>query len=338
MEFRESEPLAPRTTFRLGGPAAFFMEIESEAGAREAIGFSRAHGRPLRILGGGSNLLVPDEGVDAVVARMDTQGIEFADEDGAVRLIAGAGEGWNEVVNAAALRGLWGIENLAGIPGTIGGAAVQNIGAYGMELSDAFAYADVIDGTTGEAKRMSREDAAFAYRDSRFKKDRSLIIMRVALALSPAGAPRISYADLARASQRGVSLETPEEIACAVRGIRAQKFPDLHLEGTAGSFFKNPVISPARAEALLARYPELPTFPQALGGVKVSLAWLLDHALSLRGFSKGAARLFERQPLVIVAGEGAGARDVEALALLVEARVRDALGIELEREVETFRV
>lgn len=337
MEFRESEPLAPRTTFRLGGFAAFFVEIEGEEEAREAIAFSQKHGRPLRVLGGGSNLLVPDEGVDAVVARMSARGIEFAEQNGAVVLTAGAGESWDEVVNAAALRGLWGLENLAGIPGTMGGAAVQNIGAYGAELSEVFAYADVLDASTGEAKRITREDAVFGYRDSRFKKDRSLIILRVALTLSTRATPRLSYADLVRAGEQGTPLGSPGEIAGAVRGIRAQKFPDLHLEGTAGSFFKNPVISPARAEALLARYPELPTFPQALGGVKVSLAWLLDHALSLRGFSKGAARLFERQPLVIVAGEGAGARDVEALALLVEARVRDALGIELEREVETFR-
>ncbi len=335
MEFRESEPLTPRTTFRIGGPAAFFVEVRDEADARDALAFASARGRALRALGGGSNLLVPDEGVDAVVARMDVRGIEFVEEGGATHLIAGAGEAWDDIVRAASARGLWGIENLAGIPGTAGGAAVQNIGAYGAELKDVFAYADVIERATGKSARLSLADAAFGYRESRFKRDRSLLIMRVALALSTTGAPRLEYADLARALESGVPLSTPAEVGEAVRAIRARKFPDLAVEGTAGSFFKNPVIPAEQADALARRYPELPAYPQA-GRTKISLAWLLDRALSLKGFSVGAARLFENQPLVIVAGAGARMRDVDLLAREVEARVHEAFGIALEREVETF--
>jgi UDP-N-acetylmuramate dehydrogenase len=335
-EVRENVILAPYTSFHIGGPAAFFVSCSDEAGMREAAAFARARQLPLRILGAGTNILVPDEGVRAVVLHMRIQGITFAEEDGATTLVAGAGEAWDAVVDAAAARGESGIENLAGIPGTVGGAVVQNIGAYGAELSSAFLYADVYDAAADTVLRVPRDAAAFAYRDSVFKQRPCWSIVRAAFRVARGNALRTGYADLVRAAERGVPLDTPAAVASAVRGVRRGKFPNPALLGTAGSFFKNPLLTPAAAEALSKKYPELPLFPQDDGRVKVPLAWILDRVLSLKGFRKGSTRAFEMQPLVLVAEQGASARDVMLLAREITEHVFTATGIEIEREVEIF--
>ena len=337
MIVRSGIPLAPHTTFHIGGPARVFIEADTEEDIRAALGIAKRRALPLYPLGAGSNVLVKDEGVEGVVLKVALRDIVFeSGNDGFYLLIAEAGAKWDDVVDAAVSRGLSGIENLAGIPGTVGGATVQNIGAYGAELADVFEYADSIDTTTGALVRITRAESAFAYRSSFFKESRAHVIVRVALRLTTLGTPRVGYPDLARAREAGTPLSTPPEIAAAVRAIRSQKLPDPSEEGTAGSFFKNPVISDASVATLRARYPEMPVFPQGDGMAKVSLAWLLDRALSLKGYAMGSVRLYERQPLVIVAREGATASQVDALAQEVARRVVDATGIVLEREVETF--
>lgn len=336
MKLEEYVPLAPLTTLGVGGEARFFIEAHSEKDIEEAAAYARERRLPLFPLGGGSNLLVPDEGVEGVVVKVAINDVVFEDAGVETLVIAGAGARWEDIVDCAAERGLFGIENLAGIPGTVGGAAVQNIGAYGAELASVFAYADAVDSTTGLSRRVAGNEAAFGYRTSLFKKDRSLIVTRAAFRLRARGTPDISYPDLLRAQAEGVPLSAPSEIAAAVRAIRAKKFPNSAEEGTAGSFFKNPVIPRDLADALAERFPGVPAFPQKGGTVKISLAWLLDHALSLKGFSKGAARLYEKHPLVIVARTRARAEDVDALAHEVSARVFAETGISIEREVETF--
>ncbi|MDE1919654.1 MAG: UDP-N-acetylmuramate dehydrogenase [Patescibacteria group bacterium] len=336
MKFGEHVPLAPLTTLGVGGKARFFIEAHSEEDVKAAIARARECGLPVLPLGGGSNLLVPDAGVDGVVVKVMMRDIACEEGGAETLLVAGAGASWETVVDTATSRGLFGIENLAGIPGTIGGAAVQNIGAYGAELAGVFAYADTVDAATGSSRRIARDEAAFGYRTSFFKNNRSHIVTRVALRLSTHASPNISYPDLLRAQEEGVSLTAPVDIAKAVRAIRARKFPKQAEEGSAGSFFKNPVISRELASALAERFPGMPQFPQPDGTVKVSLAWLLDRALSLKGFSKGNARLYEKHPLVIVARAGARAADIDALAKEVAELVRSATGIAIEREVETF--
>ena len=336
MRIEEYVSLASLTTFHIGGEARFFIEAHTEKDIEAAIVHAREHSLPLYPLGGGSNVLVPDAGVEGVVLKIALGDIVFEDESTDTLLIVGAGARWEDVVDAAAARGLFGIENLAGIPGTIGGAAVQNIGAYGAEFADTFAYVDVIDSATGGARRVERAEAAFAYRTSFFKAHRELIIMRVALRLVKSAMPNVAYPDLVRVQAAGAPLATPSEIACAIRAIRAAKFPQQSEEGTAGSFFKNPVISRERADELAKRFPEVPQFVQKDGAVKIPLAWLLDHALALKGFAKGAVRLYEKQPLVIVARAGARAEEVDAFARDVAERVFAATGITIEREVETF--
>lgn len=336
MEVRTDVPLAPFTTFHIGGPARYFLEVTSEEELLEGIAYARKHALSLFILGAGSNILVNNDGFNGVVLHMRMQSVRIEEANGQNILIADAGARWDDAVDAACVRGLFGIENLAGIPGTVGGALVQNIGAYGAELSSTFLYADIIDAKTGSARRITREEASFAYRTSVCKTHPELVIVRVALALSRDGAPDVRYADLARAVEQGVALRTPSDVARAVRDIRSRKFPSAGEGGTAGSFFKNPIIEAGRAAALVERFPELPHYPQDDGRVKVSLAWLLDHALSLKGYAQGPVRLYEKQPLVIVANAGARASDVDALANEIALRVHDAFGIDLEREVETI--
>lgn len=332
MLVRESTLLAPHTSFHIGGPARFFIEVFGDADICEVATFAHERSLSLLPLGGGSNILVPDEGVEAVVAKILIGGLAFADDT----LIAGAGVSWEALVSLAEERELWGVENLAGIPGSVGGALVQNIGAYGAELADTFLWADTFDFLSGQTIRITAANAALGYRSSLYKQQKNLVILRVALRLSLTAKPNLAYADLARVEGEGVPLATPKEIAAAVRAIRAGKFPPGSAGGTAGSFFKNPVVTAEHAAALRVRFPGILQFPQADGRVKLPLAWILDHALGLKGFSMGRAWLYEKQPLVVLAKGGAQASEVDALAQYVAARVYEATGIVIEREVETF--
>ncbi len=336
MTFKKKVTLATHTTFHIGGPADFFIEAHTKEDVLTALAFSREQNLPIFPLGGGSNLLVPDAGVRGIVLKcmMDTITFKSAGED--VLLSAGSGTRWESVVNSATSRNLFGIENLAGIPGTIGGATVQNIGAYGAEFSKTFEYAEVIDSTTGLDMRVSHKEAQYGYRTSIFKQKQNLIVIKVVLRLSANGMPHTTYADFAEEEKSGVLLQTPSEIATAVRTIRARKFSKSKTEGTAGSFFKNPTITKKVADELVKKYPELPQFPQPNGLVKVSLAWILDKVLALKGFEKNGVRLYENHPLIVVAKQGATAANVDTLAQEVAARVHTATGIVLEREVETF--
>ncbi|MHB0865980.1 MAG: UDP-N-acetylmuramate dehydrogenase [Minisyncoccota bacterium] len=336
MKVEENVPLAPFTTFRIGGPAQVFIEAGSEEEILTTLALAREGGLPLYVLGAGSNMLVPDEGVAGVVLRLALREISFETAGDDELLVAGAGTPWEEVVAAAGERSIFGIENLAGIPGTVGGAAVQNIGAYGAELSEVFEYADVIDSTTGKVRRIGRSEAAFAYRSSFFKEHRELIIVRVALRLAKFARVNVGYPDLAQALASGMPLTTPLEVARTVRAIRTTKLPSLAEEGTAGSFFKNPLLSHERAAALASRFPGLPVFPQAGDCTKVSLAWILDHVLALKGHARGRVRLYEKQPLIMVAERDATSAEVDALASEVHDRVCEATSITIEREVETF--
>jgi UDP-N-acetylmuramate dehydrogenase len=338
MNLRERVPLAPLTTFHIGGPARFFVEAHTEEDIHAALREAQQRGLPVIPLGGGSNVVVPDTGVDGLVLKIAMGSLVFHDDRETTLIIVDAGARWDAVVDAALEHNLFGIENLAGIPGTIGGAAVQNIGAYGAELSSVFEYADVIETSTGTTRRIDRSESAFGYRTSFFKKNPIYIIIRVALRLPKHAPLNLTYKDLARVQATGAPLTTPAEIADVVRGIRKEKFPQNTEEGTAGSFFKNPVLSQAQTETLVETYPGLPRFPQHDGSVKISLAWVLDHILSLNGFSLGPARLYEKQPIVIVTRPHALATDVFALAQEIELRVYDALHIRVAHEVEIFDV
>jgi UDP-N-acetylmuramate dehydrogenase len=332
MIVREHVPLSTLTTLRTGGEARYVLEAASPDEVVEALAFARARNLSVVVLGEGSNMLAADEGYAGVVLRLTSNDLRHEEDI----LTADAGVSWEALVQEAATKNLWGLENLAGIPGTVGAAPIQNIGAYGIEAKDVIAFVDALSLADGSLVRLSNEECGFGYRDSRFKRDGMHIIMRVGFSLSVHAAPQLSYPDLVNAQAEGVSLSTPQEIGDAVRAIRTKKFPDLSKFGTAGSFFKNPIVEGAHADELHALYPELPAY-EAVGGVKIPLAYILDKVLNLRGHRSGAAWLYDKQPLVLVLDAGGSAHDVDVLADDVAMRVFDATKIKIEREVRTLK-
>ncbi len=332
---RERIPLSSLTTLRVGGDARFVIECASVNDVREAISFARSSELPWRVLGGGSNVLASDTGYEGVLLLITIPGITTVDEGAYVHLTAGAGVWWDDLVKEASEKGLWGLENLAGIPGTVGAAPVQNIGAYGAETKDTLVSVEVYDSERNEVRTLTNAECAFEYRESKFKHDRSLVIVSVTFRLQKEGVPSVAYKDLAFAAEQGVDLSTPWAIAEAVRTIRSRKFPDITVEGTAGSFFKNPTVSEETFAKLKATYPELPGFPNA-DGIKIPLAFVLDKVLMLRGYTVGPVSLFREQPLVLVASNGATEKDIDTFANEIALRVFEVTGISIEREVQSL--
>ncbi len=335
MTLEEQVSLARLTTFRVGGTAPYVATCKNVEDIQEAVLFAGSIKMPWRVLGAGSNTLAPDDGYSGVIIRIDIPSLTFEAEGDHVRLTAGASVLWEEVVAAALGKELWGIENLAGIPGTAGAAPIQNIGAYGCELEGTLEYVDAYDVQEGRIKRLKNDACAFGYRDSRFKREPHLIITHISLLLALEGKANTSYPDVARIEAQGADLSTPEAVGRAIRDIRSRKFPDMSSVGTAGSFFKNPIISKQEYDILKEHYPDVPGFPYK-ERVKIPLAFILDRILGLKGFSVGGARLFEVQPLVIVVEAGGTACDVETLARTVTERVYEKTNIHIEREVQTL--
>ncbi|MBP9711296.1 MAG: UDP-N-acetylmuramate dehydrogenase [Candidatus Pacebacteria bacterium] len=330
MQIEEHILLGPLTTFQIGGPARFFARVQSVDELKEAFTFAKEKNLKVFILGGGSNVLVDDAGFDGLVVKVELMGVE----EGCTALVAAAGENWDALVAHAVDKNAWGIENLSGIPGTVGGAVVQNIGAYGQALSQTLAWVEVFDTQTSSVERLAKEKLNFGYRGSLFKQEEGrYVVLKAAFDLSPTPAPSVTYKDLAAR----FAGQTPSilDIRHAVLEIRANKFPDLLMEGTAGSFFKNPIVKEEEAKKLQETYPDLPTFAMPeTSGVKVPLAWLFDHALNLRGTNVGGARLFEKQLLVIAAAKKTSSHDVRALAEKVSAEIKNKCNITIEPEVK----
>lgn len=335
MMVREQVPLRELTTFKVGGLARFVCECASLDDIEEAVFFAESHHIPFTVLGEGSNVLARDKQYEGVVIQMRVPDVSYEDQNDAVLVTAGGGVSWDALVRESVEGGLWGLENLAGIPGTVGATPVQNIGAYGAELQSLFVRARVFDAGTKTWTSFDREACQFAYRDSVFKHNRALVIGEVTLKLSRMGAPQLGYSDLRALVQAGKILDTPSAIAENVRRVRSYKFPDLKLHGTAGSFFKNPIIESEVFASLCSRYGAIPSYP-ATGGIKVPLAFILDHILGLRGYREGRVSLFGNQPLVLVADTGATAADIDAFANGIAQRVFEATGISIEREVQTL--
>lgn len=335
MNVRENVSLATLTTLRVGGAARFVIECVTAEDVMEGVRFAKERNLPWGVLGGGSNILAKDEQYEGVILHVRIPGITALESEDSVTLHVGAGVEWDALVQEAATRNLWGLENLAGIPGTVGAAPVQNIGAYGAEVKDTIRSLKVFDTEKEEADVLSAEDCVFGYRDSRFKQDSRFVILSVSFILSRIATPNINYKDLQVAEEKGADLSTPGAIGDMVRLIRARKFPDLSIVGTAGSFFKNPTISTESFSELTKQYEGLPGF-RSKDGVKVPLAFILDHVLNLRGHTVGNVSLFQNQPLVLVAKSGATQKEIDIFANSIATLVYDATGIIIEREVRNF--
>lgn len=331
-------PLAPFNTFGIAATARHFARIESLDALRALREDPLWIDGPRLVVGGGSNLLFTHD-FDGLVVHIATRGHAHLGDDGHAHLVAvEAGENWDAFVRESVRRGWPGLENLALIPGSIGASPVQNIGAYGVELVERFAWLEALDVDSGELLRLDATACAFGYRDSVFKhalRERA-IITRVVFRLPLQWEPRLAYADVA-ARLRALSTDRPSasDVVDVITAIRRDKLPDPAVVGNAGSFFKNPVVDAATWDAIRAVEPDAVGHAQADGRVKLAAAWMIDRCgwrgRSLPG-SNGRAAVHERQALVLVNRGGATGSDVLDLASAVGDSVRARFGVALEPE------
>lgn len=334
LRIQENVSLSSFTTFKTGGVARYFAAITSLSDINTALDFAEQKQVPYFILGSGSNLLAPDNGYPGLLLHITLHGVAYqvVDENSMLVRVA-AGEILDDVIRDTTERGLWGLENLSHIPGTVGATPVQNVGAYGVEVSSCIKTVVVFDCREKCIREFTNEQCQFDYRDSLFKQSgyKHLIIVSVTFILSRIPMPQVAYADLAMRFKQEVITATA--VRSAVIAIRAAKFPDWQEVGTAGSFFKNPIISRAVATSLLERYPGLPTYAVTDTLVKVPLGYILDKICGLRGYQVGLCSLYESQALVLIAKPGSTTNMILAFAEVVAAKVREKTGIEIEREV-----
>ena len=345
MHLLENIPLAPLTTIKVGGMARYFVEAKDTGEVQEAVTFARSRALPLFVLGGGSNLVVADSGWPGLVLKIAVGGIVQRggrEEDGQVIFEAGAGESWDKFVSRAVMARCAGVECLSGIPGSVGGTPVQNVGAYGQEVAETIVSVQVFDLRDGEIRELCREACGFSYRSSIFNTSESgrFIVLGVSYALTPEGKPRIRYADLERHFAGRETTPDLAETREAVRHIRALKGM-LIVAGdpdclSAGSFFKNPVISPEQHEALRKRAAAkgltLPSYPALEKNKKISAAWLVEHSGFAKGYGMGRAGISSKHALAIVNRGAATAAEVIALKDQIQHRVEEIWGIPLETE------
>ena len=347
MLLQENIPLAPLTTIRIGGPARYFVEARNVGEVQEAVSLARSNNLPLFVLGGGSNLLVADAGWPGLALKVAIEGINQVqrtghDDEGKILFDAGAGESWDKFVSQAVMARCAGVECLSGIPGSVGGTPVQNVGAYGEEVSDTIASVQVLDLKDNQVRELCPEACGFSYRASIFNTTERgrFVVLRVTYALTPGGNPRITYADLQRHFEGRETVPNLAETREAVRHIRARKGmlivpgdPDCQ---SAGSFFKNPVLSKDQHKDLqqraAARGLTVPTYPALETRKKVSAAWLVERSGFAKGFGSGRVGISTRHALAIVNRGGATAADVLTLKEQIQHRVEEIWGIRLEPE------
>ena len=332
-------PLAPFTTLGIGGAARWFVRVTRAEEVASAHQWAREQNAPLFVLGGGSNLVIADTGFDGLVAQIAIRGVDVGRGAAETVFRAGAGEPWDDVVAAVVARGLAGLECLSGIPGSVGGTPVQNVGAYGQEVSETIRGLTVFDLAAARLTTLGGDECGFAYRSSRFKREDAgrFVICDVTFGLRP-GPPTLTYPDIAKAladrSSGSVTLQAVRDAVLATRRRKGmvidESDPDTR---SVGSFFMNPVLD-AVAHARLAASSggEAPGFPLADGRVKIPAAWLIERAGVARGHRRGRAGVSSKHPLALVNLGGATAREVLALAVEIKRRVADRFGVCLKPE------
>jgi len=341
---QENIPLAPLTTFQVGGPARYFVDAHSKHEVSEAVAFAFARKLPLFVLGGGSNLLVSDEGWPGLVLKVSLAGVEFEGDLQKMLFHAGAGENWDDLVALAVSKNCGGLECLSGIPGTVGGTPVQNVGAYGQEVSDTITRIHALEIATGKILDMSNGDCGFSYRSSVFNSTRrdQYIVLEVSYRLCRNGDAKIEYADLKKFFAADPEKPTLQQVRDAVRSIRQGKAmliaPGDEDYRSAGSFFKNPIVSMDegdRVQAIAEQHAPgkaMPRYPAADGRVKLAAAWLVEQSGFSKGYSLGPVGISRKHTLAIVNRGGATAKDIVALKDEIEKKVFDIWGISLRPE------
>jgi UDP-N-acetylmuramate dehydrogenase len=345
LDIQRDVPLAPLTTLELGGPAKHFVRADDETTLADALRWAADEGISAAILGGGSNLIVPDEGYDGLVVHMGIGKLEFRDGG---TVVADAGVPWETVVDRAVSRGWAGLECLAGIPGSTGATPIQNVGAYGQEVAEVIAGVRVLRRDTLAFEERGPEDCAFGYRDSLFKREPDrFVVCAVRYALRPNGAGTVRYAELAKSIGAAATLS---DIRRTVLDLRRRKSmvldPDDPNRRSAGSFFLNPIVAAAEAErivekavreGLVGASNEVPRYPAGEGQVKLAAGWLIEQAGITKGMRSGAFGVSTQHALALVHHGGGTTAALLAFADEISTRVRDQFGIDLDREPRLLR-
>ena len=343
--------LQPYNSFGFHAVAKYFVEIneiqELETLIRSDVFKNEKH----LILSGGNNVLFQEDCFDGIVVLINTKGIEVIEENGNdVMVRAQAGEDWPEFVKKMVVMGLYGVENLAHIPGKVGAAPVQNIGAYGMELKDSFLQCEAIELATGKKRAFTKEECRFGYRNSVFKNELKgqYVITSVDFLLHKQAELKLEYGNIkSYLSEHDIEKPTLQQLHDAICAIRDAKLPDVKQIGNAGSFFKNPVISAEQFEALRKDYPNIPHYPDADGMVKVPAGWLIEHCgpstpstgsgtagtASWKGWRDEHVGVYDKQALVLVHYGGGKGHDIVELAHKIQDSVEEKFGIRISPEV-----
>ncbi len=342
MEITENVPLAPLTTLKVGGPARFFVEANTTAEVTDAVAFSRSRNLSLFVLGGGSNVVISDAGWPGLVLKIGITGINHRHGRDEVVFEAGAGEDWDKFVALVVAHNCAGIECLSGIPGSVGGTPVQNVGAYGQEVSQTIESVLALDLRDGQLHELCKEACGFAYRTSIFNTSERgrYVILQVNYVLHHGGDAYIAYADLKRYFAGWSVKPNLADVRDVVRKIRSGK--GMLLEAgdddcrSAGSFFKNPILSEVQYQALKARASaknlQIPSYPALDAQKKVSAAWLVEHSGFARGYANGPVGISSKHSLAIINRGGATASQVLALKDQIQQRVEETWAIHLEPE------
>ena len=342
MFVEQNVPLQPHNSFGIVAKARALVRVRAEADVREVLADPELGSIPKFVLGGGSNIVLTGD-VKPLVLKVEFPGRRVLEEGPrAVVVEAGAGENWHDFVTWTLDQGYPGLENLALIPGTVGASPVQNVGAYGVELQDRFESLDAIDLFTGRIFTLDAAQCAFGYRDSVFKHfaaqegDFGLagraLILRVRFRLPRPWKPVLGYLDLQRKMQEtGERAPSPRQVYDWVCAARTAKLPDPRVIGNAGSFFKNPTVTPEQCQDIIAREPAIVHYPMPDGSVKLAAGWLID-ACGWKGKSVGNAGVYEKQALVLVNRGGATGGEVVTLARAIQTSVYERFGIRLEPE------
>lgn len=338
MEILENIPLSPFTTLGVGGPAKFFSTARSVEDVIAAFAWADSAGEKVFVLGGGSNILVSDAGFDGLVVRIEIAGIEYRDADDKVLVTAGAGEDWDGFVARCVERDLAGVECLSGIPGTVGGTPVQNVGAYGQEVSETIVSVQCFDRAAAVVVDLSNAECSFEYRKSVFntsERDR-YVVLSVSYRLIPGAAPKIAYKELQQKfGGRIPSLMEARETVMAIRREKSMVIdPADPNSRSAGSFFKNPIVNISVADSIAEELglDRIPQFSAGTDDVKIPAAWLIEQAGFEKGFELGNAGISANHSLAIINRGSATSAEIVALKDLIQKTVRDKFGIILQPE------
>jgi UDP-N-acetylmuramate dehydrogenase len=345
LTIHERVPLAPRTTLGLGGPARYFVEAKSPLDLQTALGWAAERDLPAFILGGGSNLVVGDDGFAGLVVQLASTGQAWTETAGGHAVDVQAGEPWDDVVAASVRKGIAGIECLSGIPGHTGSAPVQNIGAYGHEVAEVIRRVRVLDRASFESTDMDGQACRFGYRDSVFKREPDrFVILTVTMRFDRGAEPGIRYAELASALA-GQSKPSPAQVRDTVLALRRKKSmvfdPADENRHSAGSFFTNPIVDAtvaddlvkqAQARGLVSAPEQVPRFPMPDGRVKLAAGWLIERAGLAKGLRMGPVGISTRHALALVHHGGGTTTDLLRLALHVRQVVRDQFAVTLTPE------